>query len=447
MIISTALVRKYLSHTALGISIAALPYSIFICHAGIIFFLTVWATESEWSKKIHIIKKNLILQLLIGFCVIHIVSIIYTTNTALGWFGVEKKIFLFLLPIALATTSIKYSDRSLKLFFNVFITSCFIGSVVCIVNSIHEMHLLNAGKTLSVSTEYLASSNFDILNPFSSRKWFLFTYIALAQGISIHPTYFALYITFCVCVLVHGIYFNQDRQKFDFFRWVLLVYFSVFIMCLSSRIMILSLLIIFGILIIVSFIKKKSISITLTFIILSAMLTTLLYINPVSRYRNFQEISTTTFKIEPDHHYTNAAQIRASLWWLAVKSFSVNTLFFGVAPGDVSSLMKETGKKYNVTNVLNTSDPHNQFLFTLLGLGFFGLLLLVSCISLALYQAWLSKNFIFIAFIFLFAATCFTESALEIQKGIAFFSIFFPLLIFNRESHAVPSFQLKLALR
>jgi hypothetical protein len=45
------------------------------------------------------------------------------------------------------------------------------------------------------------------------------------------------------------------------------------------------------------------------------------------------------------------------------------------------------------------------------------------------------QDYLFIGFIFIFTMLCMTESALEIQKGIGFFSIIFPLLAFQRQTY------------
>ena len=151
----------------------------------------------------------------------------------------------------------------------------------------------------------------------------------------------------------------------------------------------------------------------------------LLYINPISRYRNLQEITITSLDIESNSLYKNSTQIRASLWWLGVKSYARVNPIWGTGTDDVFTVMKQTSDEYNVTNTLDSYDPHNQYLFTLIGLGLLGLTLLLGLMAFSLYSGLAQHNYLFVAFILLFCLLCTTETALELQKGIAFFALFF----------------------
>jgi O-antigen ligase len=93
--------------------------------------------------------------------------------------------------------------------------------------------------------------------------------------------------------------------------------------------------------------------------------------------------------------------------------------------------MKATAKKYAITNSIGSNDPHNQFLDTLLRLGFVGLIVLLACFAWPAYWAYQNKDFFYLAFLAVFLMICLTETAFELQKGIVFFSLFNSLLIFH----------------
>ena len=156
----------------------------------------------------------------------------------------------------------------------------------------------------------------------------------------------------------------------------------------------------------------------------------LVYVNPVSRYRSYQEMATTWPYLNPGLQ-TQSTTIRASLWWLSIQSVPRINLLLGVGPGDVEHLISETGKSANVTNVLGTNDPHNQYLQTLLGLGIVGLCSLLVCFAWPAWVAHQTGNHLYVAFIFLFAILCLTETAMGIQKGIVFYSLFGSLILFQ----------------
>jgi len=419
--------QYYVAITTLCIAIITLPFSIKICHAAFILFLVNWLCEGNWREKFLIIKKNILILLIIGLFAIELSSSLF--SSAPGAAGVEKKIFLFLLPIALATSSVKLTSRDIFTIFYSFVFSCFVCSVICIVNALYQINLLEGGLASTANLTYLNSSSFRTLNPDASESWLSLSYIALASGIGIHPTYFSLYLAFAITFLL----FQLDENSFGFklISWFLITYFSFFIVFLSSRIMILSVVMIFGIAIVQSMLRKETRQRAVALWGISIMFGVLLYFNPVSRYRNFQEIPHSFLNVQSNNYYKNSAEIRASLWWLGLKSYEHVNPIWGTGTDDVNETMKQASDRYNIKNSLDSYDPHNQFLFTMVGSGIIGLGIFMALISYSIYFAAIQHNYLFMAFMVLFSFLCTTESALELQKGIAFFAIFFSLLAFT----------------
>jgi hypothetical protein len=73
--------------------------------------------------------------------------------------------------------------------------------------------------------------------------------------------------------------------------------------------------------------------------------------------------------------------------------------------------------------VLNTSDPHNQYLHTYIALGVVGLLALFAVFLTPLWILFRQKEFLACAGLMAFMLICLTESALELQKGIVLFAL------------------------
>ena len=155
-----------------------------------------------------------------------------------------------------------------------------------------------------------------------------------------------------------------------------------------------------------------------------------LYLNPVSRFRGYQEIVTTYPYLKPGNQ-TQSTTIRASLWSVSIQSLPKINWFLGVGTGDVEHLISETSSRTNITNVLGTNDPHNQYLQTLIGLGVLGLGTLLICFGWPAYISFQNGNFLYLGFIFLFSILCITETAMELQKGIVFYSLFSSLILFQ----------------
>ncbi|HEX8040483.1 MAG TPA: O-antigen ligase family protein, partial [Chryseosolibacter sp.] len=277
-----------------------------------------------------------------------------------------------------------------------------------------------------------ASSSYFDLNPARSDAWLFFSYVSLSEGIGIHPAYLSLFLAFSVLFLIYEL----PLLKTGFVRaalCALILYFSIFIVFLSSRIILLGLSVVF-VAVLVRSIRTNQRSTAFAVAFVSLVFGFLIFLNPVSRYRSLQEINSSTFEISPHHQYTTAAQIRASLWWLAVKSVTTSNAFFGIGTGDVEKAMEEQGKQYAISNTIHSFDPHNQFLYTLLANGYPGMFLLFLCLGLPAFFGWIKRDYLLLGFLFLFCSLCLTESALELQKGIVFYSLFSALFFFHLNS-------------
>jgi hypothetical protein len=76
-------------------------------------------------------------------------------------------------------------------------------------------------------------------------------------------------------------------------------------------------------------------------------------------------------------------------------------------------------KKYNF---------HNQYLQTFATVGFFGLIILIYLLSHLVVISIIKQDYIVLAFLFLIVMSFFTESMLERQAGVVFFTFFYLLL-------------------
>jgi O-antigen ligase len=350
---------------------------------------------------------------------------------AAGVAGIEKKVFFVLLPVALATCQIKLTIKNIYLIFYCFVASCLIGTVICLANAWYQITLLTEGTPLAILS-YLDASAYKSLNSGASEGWLSFSYISLASGIGIHPTYFSLYLAFAITFLLFRL--DDGRAWWRIVSWFLIGYFSFFIVLLSSRIIIVGMLAIFTIAIFQALRSKQTWSKALRLLIIVSLSGSLLYLNPVSRYRNLQEIPFASLHIQSNNNYINSTEIRASLWWLGLKASERVNIIWGTGTDDVYEAMKQVSDDYHVTNSLESYDPHNQFLFTLIGSGIIGLALLVALMAFSLFHALVSHDYLYATFIFLFVLLCITETALQLQKGIVFFAIFFSLLAFKKRT-------------
>ena len=421
--------RKELFHTigitSLAVAVALLPYSTTFCHLFIILFIAASLAEGEWVNRFSSGIRNPFVIPFFIFFVLHLVGMIYTTDYGSGWFDLEKKIFLFALPLVLAV-SVPMEKAAVTRLFNVFTISCTIATAICLYYAFRNASHSDATLQFSSLTSFAFYSS-----PITN-LWTFFTYGRLASAITINPSYLAMYLVFCLLWLAfqHLNFFGSYSRIKRISLLLLWFYLSFFIICLSSRIMIIALLALnaftsFEVLKTNS-IRKKLLLSTFVFLLLCG----LIYLNPVSRYRT-EEVAMTSTNFAMENFQTESVSIRASLWWLGLKAFLQTNPIWGEGTGDVIAVIKKVGQENHISNVLDTYNPHNQFLYTLIGLGGVGFISLLSCLFLPAFFISGSGTYLYLGFIAIFFLLCLTESALEFQKGIAFFSIFNSLLVFQ----------------
>jgi O-antigen ligase len=427
--------RKKISFGLLALALIALPFSMVVCHIALILFLVFWATEGKWNEKLLMLRSNMVIQLVIAFSVLQFVGLLYTENTLNGWIAIERKIFFFAVPVALATTFIRFDREEVYDLIYLFTASCFVGSLICIGSSLYEFFLLQDGGISAQQINYLGSVSAQNQKAVDSLPWLIFSYVELADGIHIHPTYFSFYLAFCVIFLFYRSLKPDSTKVERRLIGILILFFTIFIVSLSSRIVILTLFIIYVAMLAESVVNSRSRTTTAALIIFILILGSTLYINPIARYRNLHEVASSNYSIHANTTYTTSTEMRASLWWLGIQSLSNVNPLIGTGTGDVDDMMRTIGEQYEIKNVLNTYNPHNEFLYILLGNGVVTLAIFILLLAIPFRKAWVNRDYLLVGFLFLFFAICLTETILERQKGIVFFSLIFPLLAFQQKSN------------
>ncbi len=414
---------------ALATAIAALPFSIAICHAGLLLLLASWLIEGEWKKKWNTIKNQPLLWPFILFFMLHLTGLLYTSNIKNGISDIEKKAFFFLLPILLAT--IKIQSNYINLLLKSFVVTSFIAVVICMSVAFNQSR--HPGR-IPQNFDFANSEEFKVLNPDASQTWSYFSYNELSSGINIHPTYLGLYIVFSILLLAH-FYKQQEHNLTAWQKRVVLslfLLFSLFILLLSSRAITIAYIFscIIGLCWVFFNSGRASFAITGSVVIILISAASII-LNPISRYRSVQEFTPSSLTIETNKLYTTSSSIRLSLWWLGIRSINNNNWAMGNGTGDATQAMKSSAEKYNITNTINSYDPHNQFIYTFLQLGVIGIFVLAACLLMPVFQQELDFSFLHLSFLSVILILCITESIFESQKGIVFFSLFHSLLVFQ----------------
>lgn len=108
--------------------------------------------------------------------------------------------------------------------------------------------------------------------------------------------------------------------------------------------------------------------------------------------------------------------------------------WFGVGYGDIKNKMGAYYKaNYPELAEENSLDPHNQFLYVFVGLGFFGLAVFTWAVLYPLWLAWRWRNILFVCFNLIAITSFIPEYPVENQVGTAFYltTLFFLYFAFK----------------
>ncbi len=119
--------------------------------------------------------------------------------------------------------------------------------------------------------------------------------------------------------------------------------------------------------------------------------------------------------------------------WLSifqcVKDLFNSSPIFGTGLGDVQNDLDACYRSHGFNSLVDMN-AHNQYFQYVLGTGLMGLILYLTFMIFFIRKAAGSKNYLLLGLLILFSLCCLTESLLERQHGVMFFSFFSSMLYF-----------------
>ena len=370
-----------------------------------------------------VFKKN-IQHLFLAGCfllfLLQVIALLYTKDMQGGWSNVRIKTGMLITPLTICVSPYITAKTRKKLL-----------SHYCLVLILATFYCLFAA----------------IAHYMKSHDSSLFFYHSLVKPLNQHAVYFSLLVMVGLIFLLESV--TEGDPPFPRSLHIsLTVYLSIFLLLLSSKLVIL-----FYLAYLLSWfirflqnnrMKKRVAVVFLTFSIIVVILVFSVR-NPISN--RFYEIIEGDIKIVTQDSfkksdYFNGLQFRLLQWKFVSEILTENKRWLiGVSPGDAQSILDE---KYLSKNMYSGEpgrdgrgyliyNTHNQFLQTVLQNGIIGLVvLLLICVSLLKMASQnRSRHASFI--ILLLLVWLFTEAAFETQYGIMIFT-FFPLFIFTSKA-------------
>ncbi|NSW45174.1 MAG: O-antigen ligase family protein [Bacteroidales bacterium] len=338
------------------------------------------------------------------FYLVHLFAMLYTHNLKSGWFDLEVKLSLVILPFIFYFQH-KQLNRQNTRFFKWFYTFSILGITVFLI--------------VKTAIAFQKTNNIGL--------WY---YNELSTPY--HPTYLAMYVVMAIVFLYDFlITLNHRFIKLVLFIWILLQ--LVFIYLLSSKAGILSAIIVLLLMSLHYIVRKRIILIPLIILFIAILFA---YVGVFGNFR-FKALENTIQTTEINVTTTESNAARWLVWQAGLKIAQENWLL-GVGTGDIKeSLINEYDQRGMTGAVEKKLNAHNQFLETLVGQGIVGLLMLLLVFLMPFYRALKTYNLPWLMFIVLTAFNFLFESMLNTQGGVFFFSYFYAFFAFESKLNQI----------
>lgn len=371
----------------LGGFIGAILFNRSVSIVFLAIFILHWLFTSSFQEKLNTLSKRRFLLLLPVFFLLYTLSLTYSENSGLAF--LEKKILLFLIPLIVG--SIQFSRKEVHQTLRIFIFACLTFTVVSFIEAYQFYNL----PTQHFSIQHLPHQ----------------------LSAKLHAPYLSFLLVLAnLFILV----INDSKKKFSGADILLYLYFSLFILILSSRTALFS-----NVSILIGYLYLKLVKEKRTTLFIGAVFTLAIIIALTFFYfPHFQERVTAITKVG------NGISERATVFHASLKIILKNPTL-GVGIGDIQPQLNQIYSSWNLSKYFFTLNPHNEYLYTMIALGvpagFFLLYLLIYPVVLAFRQG----NPLYAALYFIFLLAFLTEVVLARYWGVAAFSFFYTIFTAN----------------
>lgn len=384
-----------------------LPFSIALNSFSIVLLVINWLTLFNPKFTVKAISGKPIPLLLICIYLLHLGSLLYSDNIQSAFFDLEKKFSFLVLPIVFFS-SVSINMTFLKKVLWWFSWSCLTASIACI-----------------------AFATYRLANGDSS----YFFYHELGSLFDIHAGYFSVYVFTAIFVQLDYVVskWNDLNTKRAIVFSVTILFLIGFLILLSSKTILLVLLI-FPFLILFGKAIKPKLKILIVLSI-PIIITSVIFLIPSIKQRFSDVLIDEYHQTNPlliddysGYHFTGA-NIRLAIWKICVKIVnSEEAWIFGVGSGDSQDLLTKTYREKHIYGGDDLHEgflhynAHNQFFQFYVSTGIIGLTLFLALLYKLLIKAYKNRALVLFASFIVFSIFCLSESALERQKGIVYFS-------------------------
>lgn len=373
---------------------------------AIVLIMFTWLIEGKFTEKFNRIKENKFRQYILFFSTIYLIYLagaIYSEDQYYTYSDLQTMLSLLIFPLLFATIDERILTHQKNKILFYYIIGCAAITAVLLTRSF---------------SNFLESASMDEFF-YGKLSWYH------------HASYLAMFLVFAIGILFYQIYRTNQKQskKYQILSILLIIYFSFFVLLLSSKAGILSLLTLFICHIAYLVYSKKyiiSISILLIYALTLWGSSTFLSVT-INRLTIAQQAIEQE---DVDNNSTESTTERLLIYQSALSVIKENVLF-GVGTGDANNALIQTYKNNGYTGAFNSKlNAHNQYLQTFIAIGLIGFLVLIAMLIIPFFQALKQRATLYLLLLFLISFNLLFESMFERQAGVVFYSFFNGLFFF-----------------
>ncbi len=402
--IEDTLVNK-ISYYHLAGFLIALPFDFFYSEIILISFglHTLIHTRNEQWK--NVFSKTVLI--LISIYLLGLLAILYSPDKSEGINVAIRQLAILIFPVLFSLTGLNLEKYKLNL--------------ICIF-----------GFTCTATILYLYADALHHISYFHLPLSSLFTLIFMNHNFSIpieiHATYLSVYTAFSLFAFLYLILMKQKLSK----KWIYIIsaiVLSAGLIQLSSRAVFIAFLLTVNLAFtFILFQGRKRILFFLAAFFISVITLAVIYNVDSFKTRYINELKTDLTSHVKIIENTEPRLAR----WNATIELIKKSPVIGYGTGSEKKLLKEKYyEKRLYISYLNEFNAHSQYLSMLIKTGIIGLALFIYILYFGFASAIRMKDILFFSFMLIITIVSVSENILDLNKGIFFYSFFFPLFLWK----------------
>jgi O-antigen ligase len=382
------------------------PFDIKITNSVIIISFALWLLSARENVRANWPVFNRYFFLFASLYLINIPGLIHTDNLSGGFGRLESRLSYLAFPLMIFFSAI--DRRQLRIIGYSFCVGVFIAGLYCL--------------SVSLNTVFHTDP--------AARSFAQVTYLPLLTPLELHPTYFSIFVSFCIFFLLSELFTALHGSPN---RWLLILPIACFAalnFLIQSRAPLASFLLILmiGVAFMVFTLKStfhKRIAFAVIVLVVAGVLVN--YKKVLTRFDlPFRKIPEMVLK--PDDNKTDIATLSTIFhlrsWYCSVLLLSDYHMLTGYGSGDEKDILQPCYQQRGwITMADERQNAHNEYFSALLRMGIPEFSLLLCCLFIPCYLSIKHRHFLYTAFLLLWM-TSFFFTTLNLQSAMFFYTLF-----------------------